>query len=488
MNVFRLFRLAWLAILLAPFALAQQPFVAGTWTQVAKAPPLPVGHALLLTDGSVLINGYYPYAHSDPWYRLIPDSTGSYVKGTWVKAGTLPTGYNPLYFASQVLPSGQVVIFGGEYNNGNAVWTTLGALYTPATNQWTALSAPLLWSSIGDAQSILLPSGKMMLANCCTTDEAILTLTNGAANWTPTGAGKADPNDEESWTMLPGNQILTVNAYADGGCCAKGFQIYTPSTGKWTTPAGNTVANLVDSKSSEIGPLALLPNGTVFAAGGTPNNALYTVSTGTWAKAPGFGNGLDVADGPAAVLPNGNLLLDTSPGVYNNGSVFFEWDGKVLHRTTAPQNAALDPSYAGDMLVLPTGQILFTDMSSLVQIYDPAGSPCAGCAPTIVSVSSTLTHGSVNNAIKGTQFTGLTQGAYYGDDNQSYTNYPLVRITDATGHVVFCRTHNWQPSVATGTKIVPAQFDVPAKIALGPAKLEVVVNGIASTPVAVTIM
>ena len=367
------------------------------------------------------------------------------------------------------------------------MWTTRGALYTPASNKWTSLAAPSSWYTVGDAQSILLPNGKMMLANCCTRDQAILTLTNGVASWTRTGTGKADSNDEEGWIMLPGNQILAVNAYADGGCCAKGFQIYTPSTGKWTTPAGTTVVNLVDAGSAEVGPMALLPNGTVFAAGGSTNNAVYTLSTGKWAKAPSFGKGLDVADGPAAVLPNGNLLLGASPGIYRNGSVFFEWDGTALHKTSAPPAAPLDPSYAGNMLVLPTGQILFTDFSSSVEVYTPTGSPCSDCAPTITSVAGTLTRGSLNNVIRGMQFTGVSQGAYYGDDDQSFTNFPLVRITDFAGHVVYCRTHNWQPSVATGTKIVSAQFDMPATIAVGPGDLEVVVNGIPSTPVAVTI-
>ena len=37
---------------------------------------------------------------------------------------------------------------------------------------------------------------------------------------------------------------------------------------------------------------------------------------------------------------------------------------------------------------------------------------------------------------------GLTQGAYYGDDQQTYTNFPIVRLTyQDSGHVVYARTH-----------------------------------------------
>jgi hypothetical protein len=466
---------------------AQQPFTAGTWTATTNHPPSAVAHAVLLTDGSVLVNSFFFSTHTDTWYRLVPDSNGSYIHGTWVNAGSLPSGYNPLYFASVTLPNGQVVVMGGEYNNGTSVWTTQGAIYNPVTNKWSKLAAPSGWTSVGDAQGIVLPNGHMMLANCCTTQEAILTISGGIVTWTPTGTGKFDSNDEEGWTMLPGGTILTVDAYADRTCCNLGYQIYDPATGAWTTPGNNTAVNLVDPGSRELGPMPLLPNGTVFAAGATTNNAIYTLSTGTWATAPSFGSGLDIADGPAAVLPNGNALFDTSPGVFGTGSKFFEWDGSAMHAVPAPPNAPSDSSYQGNMVVLPTGQVLFTDFSSSVEIYTPVGSPCAGCRPVIGSVSPTLTHGTVNNRISGRQFNGVTEGAYYGDDNQSATNFPLVRITDSTGAVVYCKTHGWLGGVATGTKSVSTSFDIPSTIALGPASLVVVANGIPSGAKAVTI-
>ncbi len=489
MKVCRTLGIALFAVAWCSIAIAQEPFTAGTWTKTKRAPASAVAHALLLNDGSVLVNSIFFQNHADPWYRLVPDSTGSYINGSWKNAWTLPSGYNPLYFASQLLPDGRVVIMGGEYNNGSSVWTTAGALYNPATNKWTTLTAPPTWSSVGDAQSIILPNGKMMLANCCTNQQAILTLTGSTASWASTGAGKFDENDEEGWIMLPNGTILTVDAYVgQSTCCKLGYQIYDPSTGKWTTPSNNTVVNLVDPGSLELGPAPLLPNGTIFASGATTNNAIYTVSTGTWTAGPSFGGSLDIADGPAAVLPNGNALFDTSPGVFNNGSQFFEWDGTTLHATSAPPNAPVDSSYVGNMVVLPTGQILFTDFSSDVEIYTPASvTPCAGCAPVITSVASTLTHGKKNNPISGTQFNGLDQGSYYGDDNQADSNHPTVRITDSAGHIVYCKTHNWLGGVAQGATVTSAQFDVPGSIHLGAGSLVVVTNGIASIPVAVTI-
>src|SRR5690348_794031 len=69
------------------------------------------------------------------------------------------------------------------------------------------------------------PTRRSSDLNCCTTDEAILTLTNGVASWAATGTGKFDWNDEEGWTMLPGGKILTVDCYVPNGGFAKGYQI-----------------------------------------------------------------------------------------------------------------------------------------------------------------------------------------------------------------------------------------------------------------------
>jgi hypothetical protein len=418
-----------------------------------------------------------------------------------MNAGTAPAGYNPLYFASQVLPTGQVVIVGGEYNNGIAVWTTLGASYNPHSNLWSTFPAPVGWARVGDAQSVVLPNGKMMLASCCSTQQAILTSLS-PPTWTTTGAGKFDENDEEGWTLLPSGNVLTVDAYVGSyNPIGTGSELYTTSSGTWAS-AGSTVKQLWDSSAAcggsskasyEVGPSVLRPDGTVFWTGANRcaagHTAIYNTANATWSAGPDFPNGLDIADGPAALLPDGNVLLDSSPGIFGSGSKFFEWDGTSLNATSAPANAPIDSSYVANMVCLPSGQVMITDFSSSVQIYTPSGTYNPAWVPTITSVAATLTHGVANNVIKGTQFNGLSQCAAYGDDNQSATNFPLVRITNtATGHVVYARTHNFSTmGVATGAKLVSARFDVPAGIGLGPSTLEVVANGIPSAAVAVTI-
>jgi len=456
---------------------------AQTWTSLTHQPGVPVGTTLLLTDGTVMAHQMTTSGFgTGQWLRLTPDSFGSYLNGTWSTMPSLPSGYAPLFFASAVLPDGRVVIAGGEYNNTTQAETNKAAIFNPATNSWTSINPPSGVTQIGDASSVVLPNGTLMIGPCCFQSTAYL-LNASNLTWTLTGSGKADSNTEEGWTLLPNGKVLTVDT-ANG----TNSELYNPSTGTWSS-AGSTIVTLPMSSSLEVGPGVLRPDGTVFWAGGTSNTAVYNSSTGAWSAGPTFSGSLDVADGPAAVLPSGNVLVQASPGLFNNGSQFFEFNGTSLLSVPAASGATGFSSFQGRMLVLPTGQILFTSESSTVQIYTPSGTFQTAWRPTITSVATSLTPGSANNAISGTQFNGLSQGAMYGDDAQAATNYPLVRITNnATGHVFYAKTHNHSTmGVATGGTIVSTQFDVPANTEGGASTLQVVVNGIPSNGVSVNV-
>jgi len=482
------------------FAAATQLSNAQHWVPLANQPNanLSLGNPLLLTDGTVIFH----QACGPQWWRLSPDVFGSYANGTWKKIASLPTGYGPLYFGSAVLPDGRVMMAGGEYNsatpgNCQAVWTTLGAIYDPTTNQWTMVAPPAGWNSIGDAQSVVLPDGTYMQANCCDTPAALLdpsTLT-----WTITGAGKKDVYDEEGWTLLPDGTVLTVDAYVfDYQKNGRRYEIYHPSTGKWTTP-GSTPVQLWDSypdanhASYELGPGVLRPDGTVFylGANGTPgqggHTATYDTHTKKWTAGPDIPDALNVADGPAALLPGGNVLFQASPGIFNNGSKFFTWDGtKFTNVTGGNTDAPVITSYVGNMLVLPTGEIVYTDFGN-VWLFETGGTPKDEWRPQILSVPQTMKRGATY-VVKGLNFNGFSQGAAYGDDVQGATNYPLVQIMQrASGQISYARTHDHSTMGVASPALAWTNFDLTHKVPPGLSDLRVVCNGIASAPVTVNI-
>ena len=450
-----------------------------SWEPLKHQPAFGASTALLLTDGSVMVqeNG------NVNWWRLTPDAFGNYVKGSWTQLEPLPPGYAPLYYASAVLADGRVVVIGGEYNFFVAAWTNLGAIYDPKANKWTPLPAPDGWSNVGDAQDAVLPDGKFLLANPLGFDIALLdprTLT-----WSAVGAGKSDSNDEEGWTLLPDGSVLTIDAQN-----VPHAEKYVPKTGEWVS-AGDTVNALVTGE--EIGPAVLRPDGSVFATGATGHTGIYTPPVrsgdpGVWRAGPDFpdimGEGqLDIADGPASLLPNGNVLCAVSPGVYQPPTHFFEFDGKKLNQVAALPNSYFEPSYVGRMLLLPTGQVLFTDGTGDVEIYTPTGSAKPDWRPRIASCQKRLKAGHTYR-ISGQQFNGLSQAVAYGDDATAATNYPLVRITNhTTGHVFYARTHDHSTmAVATACAEVSTHFDVPKNLEPGIGDLVVVANGIASSP------
>jgi hypothetical protein len=118
-----------------------------------------------------------------------------------------------------------------------------------------------------------------------------------------------------------------------------------------------------------------------------------STATGSWAAGPAMPSGLNVEDGPAAVLASGHVLFGASPGASGDGLKYFEFGGASLISVPAPSRASGDATYFTSLLVLPTGQVLFVDSSNTVQIYTPAASPTynPAWAPAITSVLSTVT-------------------------------------------------------------------------------------------------
>jgi hypothetical protein len=485
------------------------------WQTLPNQPPVldykdcGPGSPLLLTDGTVLVAD----AGCSDWWKLTPDAFGNYVNGTWTQIASTPAGYSPLYHAMAVLPDGRVIIEGGEYNQLTADWTTLGAIYDPRADKWTRVNPPSGWTTIGDATSVVLSDGTFMLGNCCTTQAALLNPKD--LTWTPVGTGKFDTNNEEGWTLLPSGRVLTVDAYVPIDIpyepAGTNSEIFDPRSGVWQS-AGSTISQLWDSwlqcgelsnpkngPTFEVGPAVLRPDGTVFYTGsntcgpGFPGaTAIYDSKRGRWAAGPNFPGSLNIADGPAVLEPNGRVLMMASPGYGNPPSTFLEWDGETLRTSEPAPNAANDGSFYGNFVILPSGQILFTDFF-FVDIYTPEGTNEGDSegghnhdwAPRIESAPDTVWPGG-SFVVSGTLFNGMSQGAAYGDDNQAATNFPLVRITNRhTGHVFYSRTHHHSSMAVASRRPVSTHFDVPKGQELGESELVVIANGIPSDPVKV---
>jgi hypothetical protein len=483
--MFRRFALTLAALFAAaPFGASAQ-----TLTNLTHQPPDGAIITMQMTDGTVLAQG----GGETDWWKLTPDNTGSYKNGTWTKMASLPAGYSPYAQAEAVLGDGRLIISGGEYNFDEFAFTNQTAVYDPLANTWTMIDPPKGWTNIGDSPSILMPDGKFLLGYKFKTKMA--SLDPATLTWTKLKSkGKLGWNAEEGFVLLPDGSFLTVEVKAHPHS-----QRYIPNTGKWVD-AGDTVVDLRGAQDccgdcieygpknkcydppGETGAAVRRPDGTVFATGSIPDGetkahtAIWTPpskgdKTGHWTPGPDFPNGDQSFDDPVSILPNGNVLVE------GYGGQLYEFNGTTLTSSHANGQGSV-------LMPLPTGEILIGGFA----VYQSTGTYDPSWAPTITASPSTVTRGSTYQ-IAGTQFGGLNQGNGFGDEFETHTNYPLVRITNnATGHVFYARTHGHSSmAVATGSATIMTNFDVSAATETGASKIVVVTNGIPSAPANITV-
>jgi hypothetical protein len=344
------------------------------------------------------------------------------------------------------------------------------------------------------------------------------------SQWTTTAGAKlhGDGSDEEAWVKLKDGSILSYDVFSSMSGTFKA-QRYIPSLDQWvdastvdptnppsilSDPATPDGSGNFNGQGAEMGPGFLLSNGNVVYFGANGNSAYYNPATDRWTAGPlepvSGGNTWVGTDDPGAVLPNGDVLIALSPlgnqpadkngnpGGYTfpSNTNIYEFNPSSGFTDVSPGSGGRGGSSIGDnaftlnMVLLPTGQVLLSDEKNSFQVFteDPATGPQDSWRPTVTNV---LSNGDGTFTLNGTQLNGIDEGANYGDDNESASNYPLIRFTDSGGNISYARTFSWSSTgVATGATPVSTKFVLPS----GHSSLSdfvsfvVVANGIPSLP------
>jgi len=466
-------------------------------------------HLYLMTNGKVLVQTRGAQ-NFEQWWLLTPDSKGSYLSGTWSRAAQPPANYNPQNVNAAVLHNGNFIIVGGEQNvNAAGVMeenSNQSYLYDVVKDTWTFVTPPNNgegdWTGIGAAPFVELADGRIMVGwnggrNIAGLYAMLFDPTT--STWTATGTNKRTSNGEQGYTLLSNDKVLNIWNGDDSPDLVGYAEIFDPKSGLWT-PASRIGYDL---GHSEIGPALTLPNGKVLAMGATGRNALYDPILNSWTSVPDFPklkNGLHpvAADNPAAVLPNGNVLVQTSvftcstKGCYWMGpALWYEYDMISNVWISLPDDQAVSAAShlanGTNMLVLPNGQVMVST-NGVLELYTSKGSPNSSWLPKIETVSSSAITPNKSYLISGKQLSGLTQGTFWGDEQQNCTNYGLVQITNnASKHVFYARSVDF-----SNTSIAP---DAPSTLSFtfnddvedGPSSLRVIASGVASEPFDVTI-
>jgi hypothetical protein len=511
--------------------------MAGHWSQF-NLPDTSTGAFLadvmiLLTDGSILFhNGYVDnLSNASQWLRLTPDRNGNYETGTW--SAQLEMQFARQWFASGILKDGRCFVIGGEFCSDPAHQSDApsGEIFDPKANTWSAINKPPEFDFIcGDCNGSVLSDGRVLLG---APNSDAFPLSKLTAIWEPINdkwiqAGlefgslpsttKTDPFMEESFALLPDGSVLVPSVQNTPQA-----QRYVPSLDRWVdcdpSPSNLALTTLNGVSVMETGPIILLPTGSALVIGGTGQIAIFTpgpkpTDKGSWKRGPSCPKDksdkpnwptLTVLDSPGCLLPSGKVVFLAGNAVLTNNDyfssnpVFLEYDPQSAATTvpsldSQPQLPAKNQTWQSSFLLLPTGQLLCSAQTNTLSLYTPdaASLPNPAWKPAHISVPTTLTCGR-SYTVSGTQINGLSQGVGYGDDGGMATNYPIVRLRNATtAQVIYLTSYDFSSmGVATGTRVPDdsqsCTIDIPSTVPIGSWKLAVVANGIQSDDIAVDV-
>lgn len=518
---------------------------ASGWTPLANKAPGGAGTMLLLSDGSVLVNTSYTawsrlvpdntghYIHGT-WTSISNSNCphGDFASQVLMDGRVFIAGGE-----SPNPPSGAPGCAGpGQANSGVDT-----EIYDPVANVWTMANPPTSLidptqktnfpslcgtQAFADMTSETLPNGNVLMApvcpkNCGDTlifNSKSFSPSSSGSGWSfggtlaNTGGNALSCNEQEtSWVKLQDGSILTADPPVQPGALETSER-YVPSLNKWfaDTSLGFTLFNTEFGYNGdgEEGPAFLLPNGTAIFIGGDPARGIYTPGAppspgsppvvGAWTQGSLSPNGpatggapLSADDAPGAMMIDGNILLALNfaaipNDVFPRPVSFYEYSPtqNTFIEVLGPGNPGAPSPWTDcgptTMLDLPDGTVLMPDGCDGTQlyVYQPNGPPLAQGKPSIISITPNA-NGSY--LLTGTGLNGISEGGAIGDDVQMASNYPLVRLTDGSGKVIYARTHDWSTAgVMTGATQVSTEFSLPTSILLAPWQnysLQVVANG-----------
>ena len=301
-----------------------------------------------------------------------------------------------------MLPSGQVLVAGGENTGGRL---SSAELFNPATNTFTRLtgSGQSLTEARVGAVAAALPSGLVLVAGGYSGSSYLSSaeLFNPASDTFTklTGAGQSlsQTRDNGVAATLPSGQVLVAGGENGGGRLSSA-ELFNPATDAFSklTGAGQV---LTEPRGGAIA--ATLPSGQVLIAGGeaqppeppvlpTPrplsSAELFNPATDTFTK---LGQSLNEPrdDGVAAMLPSGQVLI---AGGYA-GKLNYLSSAELF--IPAAQAQVAGGSFGGEVVGRPSAPGVLTVTSVGAQALSISGATLAGADATDFAITADACEG-----------------------------------------------------------------------------------------------
>jgi hypothetical protein len=411
---------------------AHGSYVNGTWTTTAPMSfPRLYFTTNTLQDGRLwLLGGEYTGPYFD---QNIAPSGEIYdpVKDTWSPIAPYPNevggcGHRSVHSDVQLTAGSPVVT--GIYSTDRLQpgWTVAGngipagstvvsvdsatQVTISANAALTGLSQAVGFRGItlacfGDDPSALISGRRMLAGNIF--NNSTFTYSVDTNSWTQ-AATKVynDRSDEEGWSGIAGGGILTYDLFQSVAAGQGYAEIYNPTQNAWTavSPADGSASGVLPVLTSvalgfELGPSMRLQDGRALVIGANQHTALYNPANNSWAPGPDIRGTLSNPfgsvrhanfggdDAPAAIMPNGHVLLAADAGpnpITTNGDAAA---GSAII-SNIPSTAGLQVSWRvsqadGTTSVIPRGASI-TSIDSRHQIHISANAAAAAQAISLV--------------------------------------------------------------------------------------------------------
>ena len=256
------------------------------------------------------------------------------VGGGWSAPAT--AGWTPpLYPRMHLLPNGKVFYSG---------WTTQSRTFDPSTNTWSGVIATTNYGGVRTyGSSVLFPltpangyKPQVIIfggGNPSKATTEIIDLSASTPAWVY-GPSMSQPRIEMNATMLPNGKILTVGGSLndeDTGSASLQADLYDTATNTMSSAGSNSFARLYHSVA------LLLPDATVWVAGGNPTRGSYEQHVEIYTPPYLYNSSGSLATRPSitsvtpGVIGYGTSFQVQTPDAANIKSVVIMKDGSVTH-------------------------------------------------------------------------------------------------------------------------------------------------------------
>ncbi len=450
----------------------------GSITQFTNSWDLFCNSMTVLADGRVFINGgtiqYDPF-YGQPKSTIFDPSNNSFTDtqnmahGRWyptvitlgdgrvltwsginesgstdsaVEIYTVGTGWStqygapftpPLYPRLHLLPNGKVFYSG---------WGRVSALFDPSNTTWTQNVATTVYGGTRTYGSAVLlgltpangydPKVMILGGNSpATATTEIIDMGAGSPKWV-SGPSMSQPRIEMNAVLLPNGKVLALGGSTndeDTGSLSLNADLYDPAPNTFSSAGANASQRLYHSVA------LLLPDATVWLAGGNPSRGTYNHSVEIYQPAYLFqSNGTlatrpSISNAPASISYGSPFTVQT-PDAANISSVVLMKNGSVTHAFN------MDQRLVGVSFTAGSGSLTVTGPPSgniappgyyMLFLLNSAGVPSVA---TMVNLAQGGTPAAPTNV---TATVGNAQVALSWSASSGATSYNVKRSTTSGG-------------------------------------------------------